>query len=236
MRPNALTVVLAVNLAAAAGLAWLWSDADRSRWTEPAALPPSLDDVATTPVSEPADISHYRETLERPLFASSRKIAPRSAQGADTPEAVDPLKDVRLLGTYGAGGQGGVIVVRSGKVERVPVGASIGDWKVTGEDGRGVALTRSNGERRRLELTLNSTAPTPPAEAGKPSAKTDATEAGPAAVTPRVPDAVQPVPAAAAKTAPVAGQSDAAREKLRRDRIDRVNARRAERGLPPLPE
>ena len=64
MRLNALTAVLAVNLVTAAALVWLWSDADRSRWSEPEPLPPSLEDVVATSNAEAADVSRYRETLE----------------------------------------------------------------------------------------------------------------------------------------------------------------------------
>ena len=167
MRPNPLAVVVALNVCLAAALALLWKDPDRGRWSEPEPLPPSLDEVAAAPPAEPADVSRYRETIERPLFASSRKMAPRRDPGAEAQEAVDPLKDVRLLGTYGAGGRGGVIVISGGKVQRVPIGESIGGWTVVGEEGRGATLVRASGERRKLELALNSTAPTAPSAAGK---------------------------------------------------------------------
>jgi Tfp pilus assembly protein PilP len=249
MRLNALSAVVAVNLAAAAALVVLWSDADRSRWSEPEAMLPSLEDVVATPVSEPADVSPYRETLERPLFASSRRIAPRRDPAAEGQEAVDFLKDVRLIGTYGAGSRGGIIVVRGGKAERVPVGASIGDWKVAGEEGRGAALVRANGERRKLELALNTVAPSAPAAASK-AGEQDAAKAPAAdrsgaadaaqppmseAARPRSGEPAQPRPSRPASTerAGTSG-SDSAFETRRRERLERFNARRAEKGLPPL--
>jgi hypothetical protein len=241
MRLNAVAAVLALCLASAAALAWLWGDAGRLHWSEPDALPPVLDEVDVAPASEPADVSRHRETLERPLFASSRRIAPRAPQGAEGREAVDPLKDVRLLGTYGAGRRGGVIISRAGKVERLPVGASIGEWKVAGEDGRGAALVRTNGERRRLELALNSSAPAVPATVGKASepaagkASAEDTARASGSTPPRAAQAATPRPAqpAAGGDAGAAGTDDAFAAQ-RRARLERLNARRAQKGLPPL--
>jgi len=96
MRLNALAAVLAVNVALAGALAWLWSSGERSNWTEPAPLPPALDEVAAVEAAEPAEVSRYRETLDRPLFAASRKIAPRRDPAAEG-QAADALKDVGLM-------------------------------------------------------------------------------------------------------------------------------------------
>lgn len=232
MRPNAMAAALVVNLALAAGLVFLWTEGNQSRWTEPQALPPSLDDVLVVPSSVPVEISQYRETIERPLFASTRKIAPPSAAAADGQATVDPLKDMRLLGTYGVGDRGGIVVISGGKVQRVAVGESIGEWKVVGEQGRGAALVRANGERRQLELALNTTAPS--AAAGKAGA--EQVKQGADADQSQASGGAQP---AVSRTAPAQSSSAAdsdAREQLRRQRLERLNARRAQRGLPPLSE
>jgi hypothetical protein len=240
MKLNALAVALVLNVVAAAALAWLWSDSSRRRWAEPAPMPPAIDEVVVTPAAESAEVSRYRETLERPLFASSRRIAPRPPPGAEAQEAVDPLKDVRLLGTYGAGERGGVIVVRGGKVERVAIGASIGGWKVAGQEGRGATLVRASGERRKLDLALNSVAPSAPAGTAKP-AESGAGKGSPAEA-PRAPESPTPRAAEAAPPAPprpatperaAAGGNDEFAAQ-RRERLERLNARRAQRGLPPL--
>jgi hypothetical protein len=230
MRVDAMGSVLALNLVLAGALAYLWSDDERSRWSEPDPLPPALEDVAAAKTAEPVDISRYRETVERPLFAPTRKVAPRSGAGGEGQDAVDPFKDIRLLGTYGAGGQGGIIVLRDGKVQRVAIGASIGEWKVAGEEGRGVALVRGSGERRQLGLTLNTVAPSAPAAAGRTG--TPESAAGQAAV----PGAPPAATSQAAAAGPARAEGDAAREQLRRQRLERINARRAQRGLPPLSE
>ena len=238
MRPNALAAALALNVALVAALVWLWRDEQRLQWAEPAALAPSLDDVVTAETTEPPEVSRYRETLERPLIAATRKIAPKR-DPAEAEAAADALKDVRLLGTYGAGNRGGIVVVRGGKVERLPVGSSIGAWKVAGEEGRGAALVNASGERRRLELALNTVPAAPPATAAKSVDREGAAPAAAGAEQGRSSDAARPAPAPsaaapAAAPAPAAAQTGADREATRQQRLERINDRRARRGLPPL--
>lgn len=238
MRVNAIGAVLAVNVVLAAGLAWLWSDRERVHWQEPAALPPSLDEVVEMPASDPADVSRYRETIERPLFAANRRVAPRADPGAEA-QAADALKDVRLLGTYGTGERGGIIVLSGGKVQRVPVGDTIGGWRVAGGEGRGAALVRADGERRQLELALNSVAPAAAAAAakaaGQDAAPGAAATAEPAATaTGRAEVEARPSASGGATARRPWGRSGALSEEERRQRLDRINERRASRGVPPL--
>jgi len=233
MRLNAFAVVLAVNVALAAALVYLWTDTGRSRWSEPEALPPSLAEVAAIPASEPAEVARYRETLERPLFASTRRIAPRSDPQGEGKEAVDPLKDVRLLGTYGAGSRGGVVVIASGKLQRVAVGDRIGEWTVIGEEGRGAAFVRANGERRRLDLALNTTAAPSAGADAKPTAPAE--EQAPAADPGRPSRRAQPAQSQREAAGPASGQRSEALDQLRRKRLERLNERRAAKGLAPAP-
>lgn len=231
MRPNAIAVVLAANLVLAVGMVLLWSDEKRTHWTEPAPLPPLLGETFVVQPAPPVELSQYRETVERPLFALNRRRAPASTGAAEGQPVSDPLKDVRLLGTYGTGERGGIVVVSGGKVQRIAVGASIGEWKVVGEEGRGAALVHPNGERRRLELALNTSAPTSPGKDGGDGAKGAAGAAEAKANGGSPP--VAPPQAATQPSGPVAGD---ARDQLRRQRLDRINARRAQRGLPPVSE
>jgi Tfp pilus assembly protein PilP len=218
MRVNLLTAVAAINVALAAALAWLWSDDSRRQWSEPAPLPPAIEENIAVAATEPAEVSRFRETLERPLFLASRRPGPKKDAASEAQEAVD-LRDLKLLGTYGSGAKGGIIVSRGGKVERLPVGASIGQWKVAGGEGRGAALERANGERRTIDLVLNTTAPA--GAAAKP-------DAAPAAA-----GTAQARPAPARSAGNDGGPS---REVIRSQRLERLNARRAQAGLPPLPE
>lgn len=234
MRLGAIGVAVAINVALAALLAYLWSSNDRVRWAEPAAISPSLEDRVTAPPGEPVEVSRYRETLERPLFASTRRIAPRAESGAEG-QAADALKDVVLLGTYGSGERGGIIITSGGAVRRVAVGEKLGEWKVTGGEGRSVGLVRANGERRQLELVLNAKTPAPPAKSGNETAPEAAKEAVglPADVTAGVPSE-RTRGAAPPAAAPAATGTAVSRDELRRQYRERLKARRAARGLPPL--
>jgi len=233
MRLSALGAVTVVNVALAGALALLWSDEARYRWREPAALPPALDEVAAPEAAEATEVSQYRETLDRPLFIAARKPAPKRDPAADAQAAADTLKDVRLLGTYGSGGRRGIIILRDGKVERVPVGGSIGHWKVAGEQGRGAALARADGERRSLELAINTTPPSAPAAPGKEAAAGGADQ--PVRQADGAPAAAAPAPSPRA-AAPAAAPGADARNDYMRQRLERANARRALQGLPPLPQ
>jgi hypothetical protein len=237
MRLNAIAAALAVNVALAGGLAYLWSEDDRIRWTEPTALPPSLEDLAAAPASEPADVARYRETVERPLFAVNRRPAPKKDPEVEAQAAADSLKDVRLLGTYGTGERGGIVVLRGGKVERVAIGESIGGWKVAGGGaGRSAELVRADGQRRQLELALSSVAPAAPAAAGKGSPP-DASQAA-AAEQVRPAEATAPATAQRASSARAGSRARAQPQQTspeaRQQRLDQINQRRAARGLPPL--
>lgn len=232
MRSNVIAAALAVNVALAGGVAYLWSDADRARWAEPAALPPALEEAATAPSAEPADVTRYRETIERPLFAATRRPAPRAEQDAEKQAAADTLKDVRLLGTYGAGERGGIIVVRGGKVERLAIGDRIGGWQVAGGgEGRSAELVRSDGQRRQLELALNSAAPAAPAAAGKADGAQPA-QAG-AAEQARPAEATRSGTSQRANAWGPRARSGAAGAEAWRQRREQLDARRAARGQAP---
>lgn len=234
MRPSGLGLVIAINVALAGILAYLWSREDRIRWTEPAPIPLSVEEAAAAPAGEPVDVSRYRETRERPLFASNRRIAARAESGTGE-QAADALKDVVLLGTYGSGAGGGIIIASGGNVRRVAVGEQLGPWKVAGGEGRSVALIRANGERRQLELLLNTN--TPAAPRGSSSETAPEAAKGPAGGSA---DAMATVPSERAPVttppaaAPAAAGAAVSRDELRQQYRDRINARRAARGLPPL--
>jgi len=227
VKANALGLAAAANLLLAAGLVFLWHDPQQFRWAEPAPIKPLLGDFVAATGAPAADVSQYRETVERPLFASTRRPAPRDAAGGGDKPVIDPLKDVRLLGLYGAGSRGGTVVNFGGKVQRVPYGGKIGDWTVAGEDGRGATLVDSRGERRHLQMAMITDA----AAAAAPGDK-------------RVETPVA-VPSASAAPARPAGRGRAAArnvesEEQRNQRVramaDRWNAVRAQRGMPPTKE
>lgn len=83
--PLLRTVLLVVVLlASGAGLAWLWFDADgnikNSQWEKPslvAAVVPSVSILE--PVGMGLDEATLSLTIERPLFATDRKVPPPPA-------------------------------------------------------------------------------------------------------------------------------------------------------------
>lgn len=232
MRVGAVSSMIAINVALAAALVFLWSDPDRYRWSEPPPIRPALDDLTSEPQAEPIDVSRYRATLERPLFASTRRPAARTEAGADDVATADPLRDVRLLGMYGSGSGGGVLVSRGGKTQRVAFGEKIGDWTVTAEEGRQVSLVRNGGERRQLSLALNSAAAPSGAKVGLDRTVEPQSSTGAAGVT----GAARSAAAARAGAASSDADLQAKREQRTREIAERINARRAQRGLPPIKE
>jgi hypothetical protein len=245
MRTNIIGAAVAVNSLLTAALAFLWSEPARSGWSEPAAVPPALDEVVATAAPQPVDVSIYRETIDRPLFSMNRRPAPR-AEPDQVAEAVDPLRDVRVVGLYAADGRGGAVVVSGGKVQRMAYGEKIGQWQLAGQDGRRAALTSANGEQRHLELALNTTAPaTAPSSTAKAEAKAPAEASAGATAGQAARRTGRPEPDATARTTRGRAGADgggagapdaAARESELQQRLARINARRAQRGLPPLKE
>lgn len=178
MSVKPIGVVLAVNLALAAALALLWQEPARYRWVEPEPVRPVLDEAMAAAAPEAVDVSRYRETIERPLFAPSRRPASRETTAEAAGPALDLARDVQLLGLYGAGGKGGAIVRHKGKLERVPYGGRIGEWTIEGEEGRGASLVRSDGQRQQLQMALNAAPPAAASAQEKGSGPAPAAAAG----------------------------------------------------------
>ncbi len=235
MRIGAFGAVAAVNVALAATLFFLWSDDERYRWFEPQPIQPSLDEAVAVVKSEAADVSRFQETVERPLFAANRRRAPRSEAGSEVQVAADPLKDVRLLGLYGGAGRGGIVVNQGGKVQRVAFGEKIGEWTVQREEGRSAELVHRNGERRQIALTLNTTSPVAPVADAKAAESTGQAAASAPAAGARSTAAQRAAARRAAARGSAALSEDERRQRIR-DLAARINARRAERGLPPIKE
>jgi hypothetical protein len=173
MRSAAVAILVLVNAALAAALGWLWLDEGRARWVEPAAVAPALDEIAVPSPAPLAEVSRYRETVERPLFVASRR--PGAAKPAEAKGDADPLHDLRLLGLYGSGSRGGAIVVQGGKTQRVRFGEKIGPWTIVSADGRSATLVRDQ-DRRSLAMALINEAPAMPKPAQAARARAAAEE------------------------------------------------------------
>ena len=222
MKQYTTRILGAVLCLLGAALAWLWLGTNGTlrnvHWQEPQAHQPDFGSMAAQlPKQDPADLSRFMATLERPLFSPSRRPPPPPPPPtvAPPPPPPDPLASVQLFGVFAdAEGKGGIIARVEGKPKRIHTGQSIGAWTLKSIEGRNVTLERG-AEVRVLNLAhVRVAAPAVPvAAAGNPDAP--------------------PPPAA-----PEAGAAAAPRQELSefiRNRTALRNAARAKAGLPPLP-
>lgn len=155
MKASALGLLILIALALVAGIAVQVRDGEL-QWTSPDRVPPdpsSLQPASRRPPPR-AGLAELGETVERPLFAQTRRPPPPPPPPAPPepkPEP-DPLADVVLLGLYGSGEQGGAIVRAQGKVHRVQLGQQFGGWRLASIEGRTVVLTGPRGRRNELVL------------------------------------------------------------------------------------
>lgn len=226
-RPGILPVLAGVNLLLALLLAALWLTPQGQlrgvRWPVPAAIAPQLGGAGQADLPPPpmASASRFLATLERPLFAPNRRPAPVAAAQAAESES-DPLADIQLQGLY-TGAGGGIFARVQGKNLRVPVGGKLGGWVVKGISDREVTLARGTQQHtlRLVPAKLSRLAPQP--------AKDTASAPAPSAAT--------PTPAAApSQASDPALRQEQERQERQRARLELMNARRIQNGLPPLPQ
>ncbi len=219
MRRRVLSLLVALSLALAALLAWLWLTPQGQlrgvHWLPPSPVRPALADAPAMPNFD-VDLSRYVATLERPLFAPTRRPPP--PQTAASVPATDPMPDIHLLGVYGSLAAGGVVARVNGQVRRVRVGESVGGWSIR-ELGAGEIVIGRGDEVHTLRLTRNSG--NDPASASSAAASASSTGSAPAvsSATPSAADAYR--------------QSELERV---RTQVRRMNVLRARSGMPLLPE
>lgn len=203
-------------------LAWLWFDTQgnlrNTSWQAPAPIAPDLGDEAVhLPTTRPMDVSLFMATLDRPLFSPSRRPAPPAPKESDAKPAPDPLAGLHLYGLYTTEqGPSGMLVRVDGKVRRIGINESLGDWKLQAIREREVVLTR-NGEERAIPLAISR----PPVAGKAPVGGATASSA------------VAPAPA----TSSAAGAAEERRQEMeeaQRERLRRRNELRAKAGARPL--
>lgn len=146
-----------INLLLLGGLAYLWVDADGHLrnliWLPPAAQSLTLDPVSLQrgAASADADVGRFVVIVDRPLFSSTRRPPPPPPP-PPPPKPVDPLADLKIVGVYKEGDSGGILANLNGKVRRMRVGETIGEWKIQEVRGRDVVFVRGT-EFRTLSLT-----------------------------------------------------------------------------------
>lgn len=209
MRRPALLTMLALCVALAAGLAWLWLTPQGQLkgvvWTPPAPIKPALDSGAALPATG-VDLGQMVTALDRPLFAPTRRPPP-PPQAASAP-VVDPFPDMRLLATYGNGSVGGAVALVDGRIVRAKLGDAISGWVLKTLSPKGAELVQG-GDTRFVELSRV------------------------------VGNELAAQAAAAGRGAAPPGSYEAVRQREREEariQVRRMNALRANMGLAPLPE
>ncbi len=215
-----MPLLVALNLALAALLAWLWftpaGQLRDLRWQPPQPVAPALADAKSLPSTD-VDLARFVATLDRPLFVPTRRPPPKPQEVAAAPPP-DPLPKIRLLGLYRNEEAGGMIASVDGNVRRVRVGDTVaGNWSLKALRGNEVVVSRGDVERT-VALLRN---------------------AGSGVETAAETAAVVPGADTSGATSPTATARSAARERdleRRREQVRRMNAARARRGMPLLPE
>ncbi len=208
-----IRLLLTLSLLLGAGLAWLWFDETGQwrdlSWTAPKPLAPDLKVPTDTapPAQQQSNPAAYASILERPVFAPDRRPPPPPAP----PAPPDPLGNIQIQGIF-TGANVGILARVDGKVRRVKVNETVGPWTLKSISGREVTFTQA-GESRQLQLAYAKLGAAPPP--------------------------AQPAPVAGAPNAnPAAyGNTVNTAQKVQdetRERLERRNALRTSRGLPPV--
>ena len=223
VRIGPLRLLLLLLLLLAAGLAGLWFDQHAQwrnlAWIGPKALPPELK-LPASPMQADAtasDPAQFAAILARPLFAPDRRPPPPPPPAAaELPP--DPLANIKIHGIF-SGANAGILARVDGKMRRIKINETVGPWTLKSIDGRNVTFGQGN-EKRQLPLAY---------------ARLDAPI--PQAVAADAPAAPVPATAPAPVSAPASGANVPrnAQDEVRA-RLQRRNALRASRGLPPLTE
>jgi hypothetical protein len=179
--------LILLNLALAAGLAYMWLDEQgRPRdlsWTPPAPLVPDAQaHVMAHSVGAAPDMVAFAQVLERPLFSPTRRPPPPPKPPAPPPPP-DPLANVHIYGIFVGEeeGTGGMLASIGGKVRRVTTADDVSGWKIKAFKEREVTLARG-GETRVLRLVQAR-----PTAAPQPGAAAPPRPAAGAAAAPSVP-------------------------------------------------
>ncbi len=197
-----LLLLLAFSLLLALALTALWIDPQTlrlrdMRWQPPAARQP--DFAAMVPLLAPRaapDASAFAATLQRPLFAPTRRppVPPPPPAVKPLPPAPvvvqkpppDPLADVKILGMYAGAHSGGIIATVDGKARRAQLNDKIADWTITSIGDRDVTFSQG-GNTRVLPLEVKR-----PASGAAAAVPAPATAARDLQAPPRPPAAAAP--------------------------------------------
>ncbi len=152
MKPTTFSVLLGVDAVLLAAVGAVWAVGGTS-WTPPPAQRPDPSSLQTEKIErEITDLVALRQTLDRPVFAQTRRPPPPPEVAAvEAPLTPDPLKDVLLLGIFTVGKDKHLMLRADNKVSRLKEGDSFGPWTVDALDGNQASFIQG-GQRRLLTL------------------------------------------------------------------------------------
>lgn len=156
MKRPGIAILIPINLALAALLAWLWftpqGTIKNSAWSPPAAHKTDYAQmIPLLPGNAQVDTSKFVAMLDRPLFMLTRRPPPPPTP-PEAPAPVDTLTTARISGVFSSSAGGGVIINLAGKDRRVRLNESIeGGWTLQSISGSTVTFTGA-GQSRSLTL------------------------------------------------------------------------------------
>ena len=159
MKRNALTLLVALNVALVLVLAALWLHRDGSvrnvRWQAPKPITSDyLQMLPVLPERTRVDTARFMSWLERPLFSVTRRPPPPPPPPSPStpPAPVDTLADAKLLGVAENGQTGAVILHIGGKSRRVRLNEMVdGGWVLRTVQARSATFDNA-GQTRTLQL------------------------------------------------------------------------------------
>jgi hypothetical protein len=163
--------LLALCVTVVAAIAALWFTSDKV-WTPPESRPidSSLFDVPAIDYKHVAGEA-LAEISARPIFSATRRPPPPEPV-AEAENEPDPFANVKVLGLFGSGGEGGVILQIDGRSKRVRHGEKLGSWVLRGVNGMSAQFTGPGGTQKNVEMRyLAQPASAPPPSDGVPQGR-----------------------------------------------------------------
>lgn len=201
MKLNVFKTLVLGNTLLATALGWLWFDQNGKlrnvHWRQPPLVKPDVTLPPDPKGDKPVDVSQFMVLLDRPVFSSTRRPPPPPPPPAPPPPPPpppDPLDTTQIMGVFGSGTTGGVLARVDGRMRRIAIGESIGQWVLKNVGARDVRFERGADSRAvGLSVSRLSTAITTPLQVGQLGSASSAASTPPSASRPAVP-AVPPPP------------------------------------------
>lgn len=175
MKRHVFKILVFCNAMLASLLGWLWFDQDGKlrnvHWRQPALVKPDVTLPADPRSERSGDVSQFMALLDRPLFSGTRRPPPPPPPPAPPPPPPpppDPLDTTQLLGVFGSGATGGVLVRTDGHMRRVSIGEQIGQWVLKAVGSKDARFERG-AESRSVGLSVSrlNTSSTTPLQVGQ---------------------------------------------------------------------